>query len=121
MNIALWALQGLLALAYVAAGGNKLAQSREKLLANPMMGWAGDFSAGQIKMIGLAEVLGAIGLVLPWALGILPILTPIAALCLTVIMVGAAATHARRKEPVVAAAVIAALSLAVGVGRFLVA
>ncbi|MFO0682998.1 MAG: DoxX family protein [Sandaracinus sp.] len=119
MNYALWGLQGLLALVFLAAGGNKLAQSREKLLANPMMGWANDFSSSQIKLIGLAEVLGAIGLVAPYATGILPILTPVAALALAVLMLGAAATHARRKEPWIPPVVLAVLSLGLAAGRFL--
>ncbi len=119
MNHALWGLQGLLALVFLAAGGNKLAQSREKLLAHPMMGWANDFSASQIKLLGLAEVLGAIGLVAPYATGILPILTPIAAVALAILMLGAAATHGRRKEPWIPAAVLAALSLGLAAGRFL--
>lgn len=118
MNIALWALQGLLAFVMLGSGGFKVASSRDKLLANPRMGWATDFAAGQIKMIGGAEVLGAIGLILPWALGILPILTPIAAVCLAVIMVGATATHARRKEPTIPTIVLTALLLAIAVGRF---
>ena len=119
MNIGLWVVQGLLAFAMLGAGGSKLASPREKLIANPMMAWANDFSASQIKLIGLAEVLGAIGLIVPMAIGILPVLTPIAAICVAVLMMGAAATHLRRKEPPFAPAVLAALALAVGVGRFL--
>lgn len=121
MNIALWILQGLLAFAFLGAGGAKLAQSREKILANPMMAWANDFTGTQIKLIGLAEVLGAVGLIAPWATGILPILTPIAGACLAIVMAGAVATHARRKEPLAVATVLTALSLLLAVGRFLVA
>lgn len=120
MNYALWGLQGLLAFAFLAAGGNKLAQSREKLVANPMMAWANDFTEGQIKLIGLAEVLGAIGLIAPYALGILPILTPVAAICLALLMGGAAQTHLRRKEPIVPNVVLATLALGVAAGRFLI-
>lgn len=118
MNITLWVLQGLLALAFLGAGANKLFQSREKLLANPMMGWAADFSEGQIKLLGFAEVLGAVGLLAPVATGILPILTPVAAVALAVLMVGAVYTHQRRKEPFAPSAVLAVLSLAVAAGRF---
>ena len=67
MNIALWVVQGLLALAFLAAGGTKVASPREKLVANPQMAWASDFTGGEIKLIGLAEVVGAVGLVAPWA------------------------------------------------------
>jgi hypothetical protein len=117
MNIALWVLQGLLAFALGAAGAMKVVQSRDAILANPRMGWASDFSASQIKMIGGAEVLGAIGLVLPWALGILPILTPIAAVCLAILMIGATATHARRKEPSAPTIVLAVLLVVIAIGR----
>jgi len=116
MNIAMWILQGLLAFAFVAAGGMKLATPREKLMEK--MPWAGDYTAGQIKLIGAAELLGGIGLVAPWATGILPVLTPVAALGLAAIMCGAVATHLRRKEPVVPAVVFAPLALLIAIGRF---
>ena len=118
MNTVLWILQGLLAFAFLAAGGNKLAQPREKLMANPMMAWANDFTESQIKLIGLAEVLGAIGLIAPMATGILPILTPIAAIALALLMGGAVSTHLRRKESPGPAAVLALLALATAVLRF---
>ncbi len=119
MNVALWALQSLLALAFLGAGANKLAQSREKLLAHPMMGWAHDFTAGQVKLVGLAEVLGAVGLVVPSATGIAPVLTPVAAGCLALLMAGATWTHVRRKEPTVPSVVLGLLAVAVAVGRSL--
>lgn len=61
MDIALWAASGLLALAMIAAGGAKLAIARVKLLDK--MGWAESWSDARFKLLGLAEVLGAIGLV----------------------------------------------------------
>lgn len=117
MNIALWVLQGLVALAFFATGAMKLFTPKAKLDANPHMGWAKDFSAGQVKLIGIAEVLGAVGLILPWATGILPALTPIAAGCSAAIMVGAAVVHARRKEPLIPPVVIGLLAVAIAVGR----
>ena len=65
MNLALWIVQALLAAAFFAAGLIKLFRPKEKIAANPRLGWANDFTASQIKLIGLAEVLGAPGLVLP--------------------------------------------------------
>jgi VIT1/CCC1 family predicted Fe2+/Mn2+ transporter len=121
MNTALWALQGVLALAFTGAGLLKLTRTREALVAQPKMAWAGDFSAGQIKSIGLAEVLGALGLVLPVLLGLPPVLTPIAAAGLTLLMAGAVVTHVRRGEPAVPPAVLGLLSLAVVVGRTILA
>jgi len=116
MNIALWVLQGLIAFVMTAAGGMKLSTPREKLTEK--MPWVNDFSAGQVKLIGLAQVLGAIGLVAPWATGILPVLTPIAAVGLALIMGGAVATHVRRKEPVVPAVVFVPLCVVIALGRF---
>ncbi len=121
MNTTLWALQGLLALAFLGAGILKLARTREALTAQPKMAWAADFSAGQIKLIGLAEALGAVGLILPVLLGILPVLTPIAAAGLALLMAGAAVTHVRRREPAGPPTVLGLLSLAVAVGRTILA
>ncbi len=97
MNIVLWIIAGLLAAAFGAAGLMKLAQPKAKL-AESGMGWTEDFSDGQVKLIGLAEVLGAVGLILPAALDIAPVLTPLAAAGLALLMVGAAVTHVRRGE-----------------------
>lgn len=118
MNTALWIASGLLALATVAAGGVKLAVPREKLLDK--MKWAATWSDGRFKLLGLAEVLGGVGLIVPWATGILPILTPIAAVCLVVLMVGAVKTHVDLKEAPMAGgpAVLAALGVFVALGRF---
>jgi uncharacterized membrane protein YphA (DoxX/SURF4 family) len=98
VNIVLWIIASLLAVAFLGAGAMKLTQSKEKLGANPNMGWTESFSPGVIKMIGALEVLAALGLILPAALDIVPVLTPLAALGLVLIMVGAIVTHARRKE-----------------------
>ncbi len=119
MNTALWIFQGLLALVFVGAGGAKLATPRAKLAANPQMGWAADFTDAQVKLLGLAELLGGIGLVVPYATGILPILTVVAAGALAVLMMGAVATHLRRKEPFAPAAVITLLLVGVAAGRLL--
>ncbi|MCO4768994.1 MAG: DoxX family protein [Deltaproteobacteria bacterium] len=96
MTTTLWVLQGLLAFAFTGAGTMKLMKSRAELAEK--MGWVEDFSEGQIKTIGALEGLGALGLILPVALGILPILTGVAAACLTLTMVGATAVHLKRGE-----------------------
>ena len=120
MNIALWVVSGLLALAFLAAGFGKLAQPKEKLQANPNMAWTEDFSPGLIKTIGALEVLGGLGVILPELTGIAPVLTPLAAVGLVLVMLGAAVTHARRKENqvIVVNLVIAALAAFVAIGRF---
>lgn len=98
MDIAVWIVTGLVALILGGAGASKLGRSKEKILENPNMGWASDFSQPAIKLIGVAEVAGALGLILPWALGILPALTPVAGYSLAALMTGAAIVHARRRE-----------------------
>jgi hypothetical protein len=117
MNIALWGVQILLAAVYLAAGAMKLLRPRQQLLAQ--MPWAEGFTDAQFKRIGAVEVLGAIGLVLPWVTGIAPWLTPLAALGLTIVQLMAMRVHARRNEPVVANLVLLALALFVAVGRSL--
>ncbi|MDX2007976.1 MAG: DoxX family protein [Meiothermus sp.] len=116
MDIVLWIVQVLLALAFLAAGAMKLTQPKSRLVAN--LKWAEDFSESNIKLIGLAEVLGALGLVLPMWTGILPWLTPLAAAGLAVLMIGASATHFRRKETMVPSGVLGVLAVLVGLGRF---
>ncbi|GAA1506712.1 DoxX family protein [Nocardioides humi] len=98
MNLVVWIVTALLAALFLMAGTMKLAKSKEQLLADPRMGWAEPFPANLIKLIGAAEVLGALGLVLPGALDIATWLVPAAAIGLAIIMVGAIVTHARRGE-----------------------
>lgn len=115
MNIALWIAQGLLAFAMVAAGMFKVVTPHPKL--SEKMKWAATWPPGRVKLLGLAEVLGAVGVLVPWVTGILPILTPLAALCLAVLMVGAVKTHRDLKEPVGPPAFLTVVALVVAVGR----
>ena len=119
MNVTLWIIAGVLAAAFAAAGLMKIAQPKAKL-AEAGMPWTEDFSDGQVKLIGTLEVLGAIGLILPAALDIAPILTPIAATGLALLMIGAAVTHVRRGEQnmVPVNLVLAALAAFVAIMRF---
>jgi len=119
VNTALWVIQGFLAVAFLGTGLLKLVKERSWIAAQPKLGWAGEFTDMQVRGIGIAEVLGAFGLVLPWALGIAPVLTPIAAVGLTVDMAGAVATHRRRHEPIAPPALLGVLATVVAVGRFL--
>jgi uncharacterized membrane protein YphA (DoxX/SURF4 family) len=119
MNVVLWIIAGLLAVAFAAAGAMKLAQPRAKLAASGMA-WAEDSSDAGVKGIGALEVLGALGLVLPAALGVATVLTPLAALGLTLLMAGAVVVHVRRGESkaVGAPIVLGLLALVVAVLRF---
>jgi DoxX-like protein len=83
MTYVLWIIQGLLALLFLFTGGIKLVLPLEVMTQQfPLPGWF-------LRFIGVAEVLGAIGLILPGLLGIRPGLTPLAASGLVVIMIGA--------------------------------
>ena len=121
MGIALWVAQVLLAVAFLGAGATKLSQPKEKLAKN--IAWVEDFSQPAVRLIGAVEVLGPIGVVLPALTGILPWLTPLAALGLVLLMVGAALTHLRRKEygNVAINAVLLVLAAFVAYGRFFLA
>lgn len=96
MAVVVWVLQIVLALAFLAAGAMKLTQPREKLAEK--MEFVEDFSDTSVKGIGALEVLAGIGLILPAVLGIAPVLVPLAALGLVLMMIGAAVVHARRGE-----------------------
>ena len=111
METALWILQGLLAAIFLVTGMTKLTQPRLKMAAGPMR-WAADVTDGQFRAIGLVEVVGSIGLILPAALGIAPLLTPLAAVGLVLIMIGAIRTHVRYAETERLAVPIAVLALA---------
>ena len=119
MNIALWIVAVLLALVFVMAGFMKISQPKETLKEKGM-GFVEDISAGQVRLIGILEILGAAGLILPALTGILPILTPLAAVGLALTMVGAALIHLRRGEypNIVGNLVLLGLALFVAYGRF---
>lgn len=120
MNVALWIVAGLLALAFLAAGGFKLTTSRADLQAKGMA-WVEDFSDGAVKGIGAIEALGGLGLVLPALIGVAPVLVPVAAAGLVLVMAGAVVTHLRRGEGFAAAVpalVLGLLAAFVAWGRF---
>jgi uncharacterized membrane protein YphA (DoxX/SURF4 family) len=97
MNIALWIVQVLLALAFGMIGGMKLFGSLEEMAKNPGAEWILEMP-WLVRFIGLSEVAGALGLILPAASRIKPILTPIAAAGIVLIMILAALLHAYRAE-----------------------
>ena len=119
MNLVLWIIAIVLAVAFAGSGLMKLVVPKDKLV-KAGQGWAQDYSPTNIRLIGLVEILGAVGLVLPAAVHIAPILVPLAAVGLTLVMVGAIVVHARRKEPMNIAVnmVLIALALFVAWGRF---
>ena len=87
MNIALWIAQGLLAAVFLFAGGMKLVMPIDEMMKQmpiPLPEWF-------VLFTGVVEVLGAIGVILPWLLRIRPSLTPLAAAGLVIVMIGATA------------------------------
>ena len=118
MSTVLWILQGVLAGAFIGVGLVKFTQPKQKLETN--MGWVNDFAPGSIKTIGLLEIVGGVGITLPAALDVAPVLTAWAATGLLVLMLCAAITHARRREPrlIVPTLVLAAAAALAAWGRF---
>lgn len=117
MIIAVWVASGLLALANLGAGFMKLTTPKDTL--GERMAWAKDFSAPSIKLIAIAEVLGAIALIVPPLTGIVPILAPIAAVGLAILQIGAIVTHVRLGEKaIIPNIVILLLALFVALARF---
>jgi uncharacterized membrane protein YphA (DoxX/SURF4 family) len=84
-NTWLWILQGVLAVMFLLAGGSKLVMSAEQMAAPGPIQLPVMF----IRFIGVCELLGGIGMVVPWLSGIAPGLTPLAGAGLVVIMIGA--------------------------------
>lgn len=119
MLIAFWIVTALTALAFLGAGGMKAVRP-VPALREAGMGWVDDFAVPTVKLIAIAEVIGALGLVLPPLTGIVPILSPIAAVCLAVIMAGAIAVHVRRKENPAPAVVLTLLPIASAILGFAV-
>ncbi len=119
MNVVLWIVQVVLALAFTFSGLSKITQPRQALIERGLA-YVEDLPQPLVKVIGTLEVLGAIGLVVPAWTGIAPVLTPIAAVGFMALMVGAMLTHLRRGEPkvIVANGLLFLLAAFVAWGRF---
>lgn len=99
MNLTLWIIAGVLATAYTTGALVQLLKPKENIRKlGSSQHWVEDFSPGQIKVIGTIKLIGAIGLVLPGALDIAPVLTPLAACGLMLFMAGAGTIRFRRRE-----------------------
>jgi uncharacterized membrane protein YphA (DoxX/SURF4 family) len=118
VNIVLWIFASVLAAVFLLAGMMKVAVHKEKLLST--MAWAKTWPELRLKALGAVEVLGAIGLILPRALDIAPVLTPVAAVGCAIVMFGATITHARMKDYAGLAmpVVLLVLAIVVAAGRF---
>jgi len=119
-NVIIWIVQILAGLVFFMAGFMKVSKSKDEIAeAGERMAWVEDFSPNTIKVIGALEVAGGVGLILPWLLNILPILTPLAGVGLVLTMIGAAVTHLKRQEysAVVSNMVLLAMVAFVAYGR----
>lgn len=117
MNTVLWVCQILLALVMGMAGWLKV--SRPKSDMEPRMTWVQDYPQSTIRVIGLLELAAAVGLVLPAASGLVPVLTPLAAGGVALLMVLAMLVHARRRESqfLIVNAIVLALAVFIFWGR----
>lgn len=121
MNIALWIVQALLAAMFLMAGFSKAFQPPDAL--SQMMPWTLDVPLALIRFIGISELLGGVGLVLPALTGIKPRLTIAAAAGIMLVMISASIFHLMRGEygPIVFNLVLLALAAFVAYGRWQIA
>ena len=117
MNIFLWVIQILVALAFLAAGIVKVSQPLERLQKN--MSWVTVTPLVLVRLIGTLEILGALGLILPAVTGIAPWLTTAAAIGLVLTMIGAIILHFRLHEAnrAIAPLILLLLALLIVIGR----
>jgi uncharacterized membrane protein YphA (DoxX/SURF4 family) len=97
VNALSWALQIVAAAVFIYSGSLKSWMPKERMIATGQTGVA-PYPLPVLRIVATAELVGAVGLVLPWLLGVERFLTPLAAACLIPIMIGAAAAHASLRE-----------------------
>lgn len=120
MGAASWWVAIALAAVYAPAGLMKLVVPKSRLVSNPQFGWAASMSDSMLKSIGAAEILGAVGLIVPRLTGIAPALGVAAAWGLAAVQVGAIVVHMRRREYATLPINVVLLALAVVLGAGLV-
>lgn len=118
LNISLWVGQVILATMFIMAGVMKSTQPIEEL--GKALPWVNEVSAGLVRFIGISELLGGIGILLPSLLRIKPVLAPLAAAGLAVVMVLAFVYHIVKGEYSVLGinVLLAAIALFVAWGRY---
>ncbi len=117
LHIGLWVVQGLLAAAFGMAGFMKLTAPIEQLAENGMS-FVNDYSEGMVRFIGISELLGALGLIIPAAFRFKTFLTPLAAVGLAIIMILATSYHIGANEPIIGSLVFFVLTAFIAWGRF---
>jgi uncharacterized membrane protein YphA (DoxX/SURF4 family) len=96
MNAVLWVMQGLLAAMFVMSGFGKISNTKEQHIADRHI--KPGSSVIPIRILGVLEWLGCIGIIVPLLTGIMPLLTPVSAVCFGLIMIAALINHVLRKE-----------------------
>ncbi|MGC4747956.1 DoxX family protein [Micromonospora sp. DT201] len=121
MNLTLWIAAGLLALVALGGGISKTFVRKEKLEKRVASGWVKDVSPGFVRALGVLELLAAVGLILPAVVDIAPVLVPVTAVCMVLLMAGAVITHVRYHDGtkvVVVVSIYLVLAAFIGWGRF---
>ena len=122
LNLALWIVAGILAVVFLVSSSTKLFVPKEKLagMGGAASRWVEDFSPGALKAIGALEFLAAVGLIVPAALGIAPVLVPLAATGAVLLFAGAVIVRLRRGEraTIIGDLVYLAMAAFVAWGRF---
>ncbi len=119
MNAILWVGQAMLAVTFLGSGAAKSIMSKPRLLETGQTGVA-PFPPPVIRIVAALELVAAVAVIVPWLTGVATVLTPLAALGLAAVMVGAAMSHASLREPrnVLINAVLLMICVFVATGRF---
>ena len=96
METIIWIFQVLLALVFIGAANMKLTSSVEKMIERKQLPPGGN--PVPLRILGILELLGSIGIILPRLINVYPVLTPIAAICFCAVLIGAFSTHVKSKE-----------------------
>jgi len=119
MNTVLWILQAAMSVIFMYSGVNKSIFSIRRLVYEKGQTGVENLSLPFVRFIGISEILGAVGLILPWWLNMLPVLTPVSAILFAFIMIPAAIIHYKRKEPknVLTNTILFCICIFIGYGR----
>lgn len=96
MNTVLWGIQGLLASFFLMPGFGKICNSKQKHIEDGHL--KPGASVTPIRVLGVLELLGCVGIIVPWLTGIVPILTPVTAVCFCLVMIARIVIHMQKKE-----------------------
>ena len=96
METIIWIFQALLAMLFVGAASMKLTPSVEKMIERKQL--PPDGNPIPLRILGVLEFLGSVGIILPQLINVYPVLTPITAVCFCAVLIGAFSVHIKNKE-----------------------